>query len=87
MGSDNKIVFDRDNVSQVISEMNIRKATGPGGLGGKVLKICHNEMAGLFTEIFQVAMSTHRLPGGMKNLNQKRRNLHVTMTTVADLWH
>ncbi len=38
--------------------MNVRKATGPDGITGRVLRSCADQLAGLFTSIFNESLAT-----------------------------
>ncbi len=38
--------------------MNVRKAAGPDGITGRVLRSCADQLAGLFTSIFNESLAT-----------------------------
>ncbi len=38
------------DVTRSLRRVNIRKATGPGGIPGRVLKTCTHQLAGVFTD-------------------------------------
>ena len=40
------------NVSKTFKQVNIHKAAGPDGLPGRVLKACPDQLASVFTDIF-----------------------------------
>ncbi len=42
--------------------MNIRKAAGPDGIPGRVLKTCAHQLAGVFTDIFNLSLSLSVVP-------------------------
>ena len=45
--------FEASNVSKTFKQVNIRKATGPDGLPGCVLRVCADQLASVFTDIFK----------------------------------
>ncbi len=46
--------------------MNIRKAAGPDGITGRVLRSCTDQLAGLFTSIFNESLATSVVPTSFK---------------------
>ncbi len=38
--------------------MNVRKAAGPDGITGRVLRSCADQLAGLYTSIFNKSLAT-----------------------------
>ncbi len=46
--------------------MNIRKAAGPDGITGRVLRSCADQLAGLFTSIFNESLATSVVPTSFK---------------------
>ncbi len=42
--------------------MNVRKAAGPDGITGRVLRSCADQLAGLFTSIFNESLATSVVP-------------------------
>ncbi len=46
--------------------MNVRKATGPDGITGRVLRSCADQLAGLFTSIFNESLATSVVPTSFK---------------------
>ena len=51
-GNDFDFEIDELAVKNVFRKLNVRKAVGPDGVGGKLLKFCCNELAGVFSKIF-----------------------------------
>ena len=43
------------DVSKTFKQVNIHKATGPDGLPGRVLLACADQLAGVFTDIFNMS--------------------------------
>ncbi len=49
--------------------MNVRKAAGPDGNTGCVLRSCTDQLAGLFTSIFNESLATSVVPTSFKKSN------------------
>ena len=52
------------DVSKTFKQVNILKAAGPDGLPGRVLRACADQLAGVFTDIFNMSLiesNTNRL--------------------------
>ncbi len=47
--------------------MNVRKAVGPDGITGRVHRACADQLAGLFTSIFNESLATSVVPTSFKN--------------------
>ncbi len=56
--------FSEDDVRRKLKRVNVRKAAGPDGITGRVLRSCADQLAGLFTSIFNHRRSFTFLPGG-----------------------
>ena len=54
-------VFE-DDVVFVLSHVNPRKAPGPDGQKGKVLKVCTTQLGSVFTCLFQLLLDTQFVP-------------------------
>lgn len=52
---------------QVLKSVNANKAAGPDGVTGKVLKACANELAGVFTKIFNLSLTSAIIPPCLKS--------------------
>ena len=50
------------NVSKVFNQVNIHKAAGPDGIPGDVLRACAEQLAGIFTVIYNLALSQPVIP-------------------------
>ncbi len=46
--------------------MNVRKAAGPDGITGRVVRSCADQLAGLFTSIFNESLATSVVPTSFK---------------------
>ncbi len=57
--SDNHVITVSENeVRRALKRVNVRKAAGPDGITGRVLSSCADQLAGLFTSIFNESLAT-----------------------------
>ena len=49
-------------VSKTFKQVNIHKAAGPDGLPGRVLRACVDQLAGVFTDLFNVSLIESVIP-------------------------
>ncbi len=63
---DHVITVSEDEVRRELRRVNIRKAAGPDGITGRVLRSCADQLAGLFTSIFNVSLATSVIPTSFK---------------------
>ncbi len=63
---DHLITVSEDEVRRELKRVNIRKAAGPDGITGRVLRSCANQLAGLFTSIFNESLATSVVPTSFK---------------------
>ncbi len=63
---DHAITFSEDNVRRELRRVNVRKAAGPDGITGRVLRSCADQLAGLFTSIFNESLATSVVPTSFK---------------------
>ncbi len=54
------------DVTRSFKRVNIRKAVGPDGIPGHVLKACAYQLAGVFTDIFNLSLSLFVVPSCFK---------------------
>ncbi len=54
------------DVTRSFKRVNIRKAVGPDGIPGRVLKACAFQLAGGFTDIFNLSLSLSVVPSCFK---------------------
>ncbi len=52
----------KNEVRRELRRVNVRKAAGPDGITGRVLKSCADQLAGLFTSIFNESLATSVVP-------------------------
>ncbi len=50
------------DVTRSLRRVNIRKAAGPDSIPGRVLKTCAHQLAGVFTDIFNLSFSLSAVP-------------------------
>ncbi len=60
------ITVSEDEVRRALKRVNIRKAAGPDGITGRVLSSCADQLAGLFTSIFNESLATSVVPTSFK---------------------
>ncbi len=63
---DHVINVSEDEVRRELKRMNVRKAAGPDGITGRVLRSCADQLAGLFTSIFNESLATSVVPTPFK---------------------
>ncbi len=79
------------DVTWSFKRVNIRKAVGPDGIPGRVLKACAFQLAGVFTDIFNLSLSLSVVPSCFKK-NQplcpylRKIKSHAWMTGGPLLW-
>ncbi len=67
--SDHVFTLSEDEVRRELRRVNVRKAAGPDGITGHVLRSCADQLAGLFTSIFNESLATSVVPTSFKNLS------------------
>ncbi len=63
---DHVITVSEDEVRRERRRVNVRKAAGPDGITGHVLRSCADQIAGLFTSIFNESLATSVVPTSFK---------------------
>ncbi len=67
--SDNHVITVLENeVRRALKRVNVRKAAGPDGITGRVLRSCADQLAGLFTSIFNESLATSVVPTSFKKI-------------------
>jgi hypothetical protein len=56
------VTLSATNVSKTFKEVNIHKAAGSDGLPGRVLQACANQLASVFTDIFNLSLTESVIP-------------------------
>ncbi len=62
------ITVTEDEVRRALKRVNVRKAAGPDGITGRVLRSCADQLAGLFTSIFNESLATSVVPTSFKGV-------------------
>ncbi|PWA21794.1 hypothetical protein CCH79_00018881 [Gambusia affinis] len=65
--SNSALTVEECEVRQVMRKVNPRKAAGPDGVLGRVLKDCAYQLAGIFTKIFNQSLSQATVPPCLKS--------------------
>ncbi len=60
------ITVSEDEVRRELRRVKVRKAAGPDGITGRVLRSCADQLAGLFTSIFNESLATSVVPTSFK---------------------
>ncbi len=63
------ITVTEDEVHRALKRVNVRKAAGPDGITGRVLRSCADQLAGLFTSIFNESLATSVVPTSFKKIH------------------
>ena len=64
--SSRNLTIQEHEVRRTLRAVNPRKATGPDGVPGKVLRDCADQLAGVFTNIFSQSLSQAVIPSCLK---------------------
>ena len=56
------------DVSKTLKQVNIHNAAGPDGLPGRVLRECADQLAGVFTDIFNMSLIESVIPTCFKQI-------------------
>jgi len=79
------------DVTRSFRRVNIRKAVGPDGIPGRVLRACTFQLARVFTNIFNLSLSLSVVPSCFKKSTilpiPKKNKTHAWMTGGLLLWH
>lgn len=60
------ISVSEDEVRGALKRVDVRKAAGPDGVSGRVRRSCADQLAGLFTSIFNESLATSVVPTSFK---------------------
>ncbi len=63
---DHVFTMSEDEVRREPKRVNVRKAAGPDGITGRVVRFCADQLAGLFTSIFNESLATSVVPTSFK---------------------
>ncbi|KAK1788983.1 hypothetical protein P4O66_015878, partial [Electrophorus voltai] len=60
------LIITKSDVRRVFKRVNTRKAMGPDGICGRVLKACADQLAPVFTDIFNLSLTLGIVPSSFK---------------------
>ncbi|KAK1785735.1 hypothetical protein P4O66_019071 [Electrophorus voltai] len=60
------LIITESDVRRVFKRVNTRKARGPDGICGRVLKACADQLAPVFTDIFNLSLTLSIVPSSFK---------------------
>ncbi|KAK1788004.1 hypothetical protein P4O66_016477, partial [Electrophorus voltai] len=60
------LIITESDVRRVFKRVNTRKAVGPDGICGRVLKACTDQLAPVFTDIFNLSLTLGIVPSSFK---------------------
>ncbi|KAL0150804.1 hypothetical protein M9458_053886 [Cirrhinus mrigala] len=58
----NAFIISEHDVRRAFKRVNTRKAAGPDGISGRILRACADQLAPVFTEIFNLSLSQSVIP-------------------------
>ena len=61
-------VISREDVWRSLNQINTRKAPGPDGIPGRALKVCADQLADVFTDIFNLSLLQPVVPACFKEI-------------------
>ncbi len=64
--NDPEIKVTSEDVKNVLKRINIRKATGPDNICGRVLKLCSEQLKSILSKLFQSSINQHIVPVSWK---------------------
>ncbi|KAK1787220.1 hypothetical protein P4O66_017078, partial [Electrophorus voltai] len=60
------LIITESDVRRVFKRVNTRKAAGPDSICGRVLKVCADQLAPVFTDIFNLSLTLGIVPSSFK---------------------
>ena len=75
------------DVSKTFKQVNIHKAAVPDGLPGRILKACADQMASVFTDIFNLSLTESVIPTCSKQTTIVPVPKEVNVTCLIDYRH
>lgn len=65
----NSINLTEPEILSSLNQIKPKKAPGPDGLSGKILKFCSHQLKGVLTNLFQILLHTSTVPNTWKQSN------------------
>ncbi|KAL0201505.1 hypothetical protein M9458_004692, partial [Cirrhinus mrigala] len=78
------ITLTSSDVYTALSRINARKAAGPDGIPGRVLRACAEQLAGVFTDIFNMSLAQAAVPACFKSTSIVPVPKHSSPTCLND---
>ncbi|KAA0724168.1 putative RNA-directed DNA polymerase from transposon BS [Triplophysa tibetana] len=78
------ITLNSTDVYTALSRINARKAAGPDGIPGRVLRACAEQLAGVFTDIFNLSLAQAVVPACFKSTSIVPIPKHSSPTCLND---
>ena len=78
------ILLSVADVSKTFEQVNIHKATGPDGLPARVLRACTDQLARVFTDIFNLSLSESVIPTCFKQTTIVPVTKNIKATCLND---
>lgn len=84
VSSSSSLTVQEHEVRATLRAVNPRKAAGPDGVTGRVLKGCADQLAGIFTKIFNVSLSQSIIPPCLKSSTIVPLPKNTTISSLND---
>ena len=78
------ITLSLADVSKTFKQVNIHKAAWPDGLPGRVLRACADQLAGVFTDIFNLSLTDSVIPTRFKQTTKVPVPKNTKVTCLND---
>uniref|UniRef100_A0AAY4BNL9 Reverse transcriptase domain-containing protein n=1 Tax=Denticeps clupeoides TaxID=299321 RepID=A0AAY4BNL9_9TELE len=78
------IILTSSDVCTALSRINARRAAGPDGIPGRVLRACAEQLAGVFTDIFNMSLAQAAVPTCLKSTSIVPVPKHSSPTCLND---
>ena len=83
---DGVITLSAADALKMFKQVNIHKAAGPDGLPGCVLRACADQLASVFTDIFNLSLSESVIPTCFKQKNIVPVPKTTEVTCLNNYW-
>lgn len=84
--SDIILTVEEHEVRRMLRAVNPRKAAGPDGICGRVLKDCADQLVGVFAKLFNQSLSQSTVPSCLKSSTIVPLPKKTNITTLNDYW-
>jgi hypothetical protein len=76
--------FTAANTSKTFKHVNHRRAASPGGIPGRVLRACADQLGGVFTNIFNQSLTQSAVPTCFKRVTIIPVHMKAKVTELND---